>query len=197
MISQSSLGGLILCAFLSGCAATKSELQYLDSPVPDLARIPSCKLQGGQLHRLENGMQCMALVRASDWVTRIPVAVSAGERYVFTMAPNQFWYDKDERIHAPGGAAGDGVKKLVNSWKRNPDSDWFALMASTVTQGDEDAQELETHDVGKTGYAIFQKSGQLALYPNDAYGPVMFPKLFYGNNRGQVWVRVERRAAAQ
>lgn len=197
MSSRSNLAGLIYCVFLSGCAATKSELQYLDSPAPDLGRIPTCKLQGGQLQRLENGMQCMALVRASDWITRIPLEVGSGEHYVFTMAPNQFWYDKDERIQAPRGAVGDGVKKLVNSWKRNPESDWFALMAATVAQGGNDERELETHDVGRAGHAVFQQSGQLALYPNDAHGPVVFPKLFYGNNRGQVWVRVERRAALQ
>ena len=133
----------------------------------------------------------MALVRAADWYSLVPIEIRAGERYAFQVAPGQFWFDKTERIEAPRGVPGSGLKLLAAGLKRHTASGWFALMATTVAPR-HPGKSVVAFDVGMHQEVTFAEGGQLAMYPNDARSLPINPEYFYENNHGQVWVKVER-----
>lgn len=189
--------GLPALLQLAGCTATKYEPQYLDSPTPNFAVTPICARVDGQLMHLdlEGRKDCMALVRASDWLTRTPLIAREGEYYAFTVGAGQFWYDATERIESSKGSRGEGIKNVAQDWKRCKNSDWFALIATTVSADDDkQTDEFQAQDVGVENVMHIKHAGQLAMYPNDAHGLSIVPEMFYKNNHGQIWVHVQRLA---
>lgn len=179
---------------LQGCAAVEHQQRYAETSSPERVTASLCRLgPSADLMRLAPGTECLVLVHANEWLTRVPVRVEKGDRYRFSFAGEQFWYDAGERVTSPAGVPGHGLKSLGNFLKRNPEAAWFALIAATVAPGNLEDTEFEAHDVGRETDTRFEQAGQLAMYPNDASGPPLFRHYFYSNNHGRIWVRVERR----
>lgn len=185
---------------LVGCAATVTEAQQTDSPLPIAlrdGRIKTCAAGLSTSGKLAEGEQCFALVRAADWLTDTHLQVRAGQSYLIAVPDGQVWFDATRRNVAPHGDQGSDEMNVMADWKRHPSSQWFALMAAvmhadangTMAQPEQAMQPVQ--DLSVPGELSIVQDGRLALYPNDAAFPLGDHKLFYGNNHGQIWVLIK------
>lgn len=177
---------------LAGCAAVSYTPISHDSPKPSGAE-PGCLTAD-----FAPGVECLALVRASEWWSDTGVKVQEGMVYRVTVPAGQSWMDAARVNEAPHGEPGSATMNLAARYKRH-DTAWFSLIAAVAGPGmGVDRTELDWVDVGLVvgrgcPSVTFRArhAGTLTLYPNDARGPETHPTLFYDNNKGQVWVRVK------
>lgn len=181
---------------LAGCSLLGPAPLHADSPFPGHLAAEGAAFCGtgpSSDGRLPPGERCLALVRAERWHSDTGLAVRAGEHYRIDVPPGQFWFDAGRRSVPPRGEDGSPVMNLFASWKRQPGSRWFALIAATVVPGADGPAEDDPHDTScRPGQPLeVRRDGRLVLYPNDASFPWGRRELFYGNNTGQVWVLLQ------
>ncbi|OYU44537.1 MAG: hypothetical protein CFE44_12430 [Burkholderiales bacterium PBB4] len=194
-----------------GCAASARAPVKTDSPppLPTAAADLVCARDGqGQPQTLALDQSCYALVRAADWFSPTPLRVQPGWVVKVSVPPGQRWYDADRVNIAPEGDEGNVVMRLFSGWKRHAQHPYFALMATVVNcapvAGDkpglrpcQQAEGSRAERVTRpTEVLSITAAGELAFYVNDAVLPWGWPSAFYGNNQGQIWVRLTMRRAA-
>lgn len=181
----------LLPGLLSGCVSIRYSPIYADSPAPPSGPHSVCK---GPLDEdtftLQIGASCMFPIRADEKLTRTPIALEPGHTYRVSVPPNQMWYDDDRPSTPPHGDRGSVLMNLFSKWKRQRNSLWFALIAANVGRAPKSTDEYEARDVSEDPVLSFCVPGRLAFYPNDAIAPS--GREYYANNRGQIWVRIER-----
>lgn len=208
---------LLIAVLLTGCAATSYKMLQVDSRMPVVndssgnAIVPCAEKKRG----LESGNSCLALVRADKRFSRSRLNVREGECYRFEFLDNQAWYDATRRNSDANGEEGNWIMKMAKRNKNDPESSWFFL-TPVVLDNDSDAVNIVKRVVGcgrsdtsrsecadwsklsadESGsqsmvFETKEAEGHLAFYPNDAVFPDL-PMQYYENNRGQVWVVINR-----
>jgi len=178
---------------MAGCVATKYETIPYDTAKPvGVAHLPGCRD-----HPPKPNESCLALVRAGDLQTRTDVEVEPRQDWCIEVPEGQRWFDQS-RVSSPlDGEPGEGVMNTVAGWKRIKDAPWFALVVGVATKAGKEAdfkavQQLPSAPDGRRCFRPSQP-GTLVFYPNDAVPPAGSHSLFYGNNGGQIWVKLTRR----
>lgn len=187
---------LAAAGLIAGCSLAGPAPLRADSPFPGHLAADGVALcgtgpsSGGQLLP---GQRCLALVRAERWHSDTGLDARAGERYRIDLPPGQFWFDAGRRNVPPRGEDGSWLMNRFASWKRQPGSKWFALVAATIVPGADGPVEHDARDMScQPGQPLeVRRDGRLVLYPNDASFPWGQRELFYGNNAGQVWVLLQ------
>jgi hypothetical protein len=139
---------------------------------------------------LEVGESAEVTVHANQHYNRSRVMLRKGQRYVFTVAKGQVWYDSDIPC-GPEGWSRDqvklGLKELVIRMKeddrRHPKAKWFELIGS-VGASDREPFRILQHRTRAKAYKP-KSSGELCAFANDL-------ERFYSNNLGFVRLTVER-----
>lgn len=182
----------LLPMLLTGCIG----IERADSPRPSLPAVADCTPDAqGMPRRMAVNDACLMKVRARDWLTPIPVAVSTGEVYRISSGAGQEWFDLNHGSHPMVGADGTDFMNLFAWSKRHPTSRWFALMATLVPDG-QTMPPLPAHDLTRSALYRPPAAGRLALYPNDASLHLFGRPVFYLNNHGAIWALIERCDAA-
>ncbi|NML44680.1 hypothetical protein HHL11_13025 [Ramlibacter sp. G-1-2-2] len=181
----------LLATGMAGCVATKYDTIPYDTPRPaELAELSGCS--DAARNRNE---PCVALVRASDWQTLTDIEVDANQAWRIELPKNQRWFDAS-RISSPlDGEPGSDQMNTAADWKRMPGAPWFALAVGVAAKAGDEVQGQAvrnlpgSRDVG----FIFRptRAGTLVFFPNDAIPPTG-SHYFYGNNGGQIWVKLTR-----
>ena len=185
---------LLLSMLLSGCVSISYAPIYADSPPPSAATQSLCEAPVNEKTlTLAEGASCVFPIRADAKLTRTPLATGRGKTYRVTVPRNQVWYDAARRSIPSQGDPGSAMMNVIGHWKRQ-DSLWFALIAANVSGDVRSTEEYATQDVTIDPVLSFEREGVLGFYPNDAVTPS--GRDFYYNNRGQVWVQIERCAAS-
>ena len=166
---------------------------------------PTIRVTKGKSHAL-------AIYADQPW-NETGIYVEAGESYKFSASGQ--WVDRNIRC-GPGGAndghfqigelahaAGAVLGKLEGLFKkvtkneeadfkgtrRHEELDWFSLVGAVANGGGAQSDgRLTSHEIIHIGESCeyrVKKSGYLHCYANDAWH-------FYGNNKGSVWLEVER-----
>lgn len=156
----------------AGCASPAP----FNPPDATFARHGLCaELEGGQL---TPGTSCRTLINARNPENNAGLSVEKGERYRVCVAKGHIWRDASIENHPPCGSEGTTSMNMIASWKRSPESDWFALMAEVTGNSEQTdlcrSQEFQT-----------ARAGKLILYANDV-------PLFYWNNSGVIEVLISR-----
>jgi len=195
MIAALARGALFALAAIGvvGCVATKYGTVPYDTPKPADAEV--AKLPGCRDHQPKPNESCLTLVRAGDWQTRTDVEVDGHQSWCIDVPEGQRWFD-ESRISSPlDGEPGEGIMNAFKGWKRIPNAPWFALAVGVVTRAGEevDNDAVRNLPVACNGRK-FQPNhpGMLVFYPNDAVLPLGSKSHFYGNNGGQIWVKLTR-----
>ena len=179
---------ITLMVVLTGCVSVKYSPIQVDSPVPAI-NVSICATNAPEdIFVLMEGNSCMFPIRADQKLTLTPLAVREKETYYVTVLRNQVWYDASRRNVPPEGEQGSWIMKFAEKWKKHSQSLWFALIAANVNKSG--SEQYATQDVSKSPTLKIMRPGRLAFYPNDAIVPILGN--FYSNNRGQIWVRIER-----
>jgi hypothetical protein len=182
---------LLVTLALAGCFSIRYSPVPVDSPLPTTT-IPRCA------GTLLPGAACIAPVIAAHWQTPTGLQVALGQTYCVRVPPGQVWFDKGRRNIPPHGERGSSLMRLFDGLKRHPDSAWFSLVAAVVPA---DLAErsyvgpeatLAHQDLSRRPQLRISHSGALVLYPNDAIGPAEDPTWYQRNNRGQIWVTLQR-----
>jgi len=182
-ITQAAL--LLLAAGLTGCASLAYTPVPVDSAAPsDLA--PPCATP------LAPGQRCTALVRADQWASPSGLQVGPHEAYCVQVPPGQVWFDADRRNTPPHGEQGSWIMRLGSGLKRHREIAWFSLVAAVQPEAAVPAVPTLHQDISRDPVLRTHDAGALVFYPNDAVGQPGDPTWFYKNNRGQIWVTVQR-----
>nr|WP_281720152.1 hypothetical protein [Nitrosomonas nitrosa] len=160
----------LLLAVGAGCAAPA----LFNPPDATFARHGPCaELEGRQL---TPGSSCRTLINARNPANDAGVSVKEGERYRVCVAKGHTWKDASMENYPPCGSEGTTSMNMIASWRRSPESDWFALMAEVSGNSEQidlcRSQEFQT-----------ARAGQLILYANDV-------PMFYWNNSGVIEVLI-------
>jgi len=178
---------LLLAAGLAGCASLAYTPVPVDSAAPADSGVPCAA-------GLQPGQRCTALVRAAQWQTPTGLQVGLGESeaeaYCVQVPPGQVWFDQDRRNTPPHGEQGSWLMQLGSGLKRHHGIAWFSLVAAVQPAGA--AKKPDHQDISRDPVVRPRQAGALVLYPNDAVGQPDDPTWFYRNNRGQIWVTLQR-----
>lgn len=180
---------------LTGCVAARYHTIAYDTPKPaEVSGLPGCRSHGLEVSPQVNA-PCLTLVHARNWQTRTDVAVDAGEVWCIDVPPGQRWFDKS-RISSPRhGEPGNRTMNLLAGSKRIPSAPWFTLVVAVLTDaGQEVDRQAVTNPANACAGQEFRPSqkGMLVFYPNDGDAPSVDHAFFYGNNGGQIWVKLTR-----
>lgn len=179
-------------ASLAGCVATKTQTIPYDNARPaELADLAACRAKAPR-----PGESCVALVRASDWHTRTNLAMDAGQAWCIEVPPGQRWFDASRASSPLDGEPGSAAMNTAADWKRVKGAPWFALVAGVVTPAGQEVHAELVRDMpaeGRCAHRLEPRApGTLVFYPNDAAPPAGRKTYFYGNNAGQVWLKLTR-----
>jgi len=197
---------LLLLPVLAGCVSITYSPVQMDSPRPlGDGSPPMCESKVPVRNALAKepkgpaatiilppGNRCIFPVRADQMLSLTPLAIEEGQTYRITVPRNQVWYDASRCNVPPRGEPGNMIMNLLAHRKQH-DTGWFALFAANVSRDGGTVHERIDVSAGKD-FSV-KAPGQLAFYPNDAIG-VFREDFFYSNNNGQIWVQIERCAAA-
>lgn len=192
---------LLLCTAvltLSGCASIKVTPNPIDSPPPSEAVLgtkPVYCLQLGEknydyklnrriLVKLAPGESCWYVVQ-SDAVFN-HTGLQYGD-YEITVPDGQFMFDATRQVNVPEGDDGTCFTRIFNYAKRQPDSQWFVLVAATCGDAThEQAINSNTNEIKMSEEtALLVGERELCFYVNDV------PR-YYQNNSGRVWINIKK-----
>lgn len=187
-----SVSSILAGIGLSACASVNIASLPVDQPLPDLTNKDLCRTlpQG----RLPVSQSCWFIiqpgVRYDQAGNGTGLLVGANEHYEVRIHGDQFWYDLDRRVAAPGGDCGGGITKLLGFTKHHTEHKWFALLANLRPSLGDPKTVVSSATVPRqitkeNGMFFPQTSGELYFYVNDA-------AWFYDNNSGRILVEILR-----
>jgi hypothetical protein len=169
---------LALAALAAGCAHVSCP-GVGEAAAPVVASAPVCN------SFLDEGQRCRTIVHANREASSTSLVVVKGQRYQVQVAPGQQWFDARRCSSPPHGDTGHAGRNLLRRFRQD-DADWFALMAA-VTRGQDGGRLGPGQSVEREPVVEVQRTGILALYPNDVPG-------LYWNNKGEIVACIERLA---
>lgn len=141
--------------------------------------------------RLDVGEEHIFMVHANQKYNASRVLVKGGDKLVFTVDKKQTWYDADIGCGPAGWKADDEIDNRLVRWgvklkeddRRYPDANWFEVIAS-INRSDDSLVRVLEHSKKEKAYTCVS-AGELYAFANDL-------KSKYGNNRGNVAIKVKR-----
>lgn len=191
-INSVFLKSFFVLVILSGCAGNSSQTYVC--PVQEETANPNVQFQkcnDVKASHLSIDEICMIQLPAIEKETTINLVVQENEEYLVS-APkdNNWWCDATRPNFSLCGENGSALMNFFAYKKRVENSQWFSVIAEVIT--DDKGQRRSQYDLCNTPKFIVSTTGKLVMYPNDADGFFFDNDIFYENNTGKLWLKIQR-----